>query len=466
MEQPPIRVSGGAGSIDARFDDLEHLGRLYDTAGDDLLGWAWHDQGEAGDADLVASALLAPLSFAEAERAILAATSGPRGLAARAVGLEATALCFTACTDLYRTADAARRDAIDALHYGLGLVAGFQLPTLAVATGVGLGLWHLRGGDLPGWVEQHPGAVETAVGSGGGFLDGLQVAPLTAPAMAALGLRGLHPDTAAAAADLGDLLFTDRRGALAPDHPTDDFDHPAPTGLRDLLDALGETGGPDVPDGVFSVQELRRDEGSLWIVQLPGTDDFTSDHVVRGSGSNLQLTAGEQTAYAEAVTQAMAELGVGGDDPVMLVGHSQGGMQAVALAADPGFGHHVTHVVTAGSPVATAGLPDGVTVLSLENTGDVVPLLDGEPNPAAAHHVTVQADVHTGSLGAGPGQNHALSTYAAIAAAAEAGGDPSVQQVVAGMHETGYLSPGGAATFTTSFQAVTGEVVRPGELRQ
>ncbi|GAA1477897.1 hypothetical protein GCM10009623_23430 [Nocardioides aestuarii] len=464
MEPLPIHVSGGAAGIDARYDDLGRLARLYDTAGDGLLGWARHDQGEAADADLLASVALAPWSFAEAEQAILAATSGPRGLASRAVGLEATALCLTACVDLYRTADAARSEAIDALHYGLGLAAGIHLPTLAVATGAGLGLWHLRGGDTAGWVEQHPGVVETAVGSGGGFLDGLQAAPLTAPAMAVLGLRGLHVDTAAAAADLGDLLFTERRGALDPDHPADDFDHPPPTGVRDLLDALGETAGPDVPDGVFSVQELRRDDGSVWIVQLPGTDDFVSDDVVRGSGSNLQLTAGEPTAYGEAVTQAMAAVGVGPDDPVMLVGHSQGGMQAAALAADPGFGYDVTHVVTAGSPVGTVALPDGVTVLSLENTGDVVPLLDGEPNPATAHHVTVRADAHLGSLGAGPGQNHALSTYAAIATAAESGDDPSLQQVMAGMRETGYLSSD-AVTRTTSFRAVVGEVVRPGELR-
>jgi hypothetical protein len=103
-------------------------------------------------------------------------------------------------------------------------------------------------------------------------------------------------------------------------------------------------------------------------------------------------------------------------------------------------------------------------VLSLENTGDVVPLLDGEPNPAQAHHVTVQSDVHSGSLGAGPGQNHAVSTYAAIASAADASGDPSVQQVISGMHEVGYLSAGGATTHTTSFQAVTGDLMRPADL--
>jgi hypothetical protein len=32
------------------------------------------------------------------------------------------------------------------------------------------------------------------------------------------------------------------------------------------------------------------------------------------------------------------------------------------------------------------------------------------------------------------------------------------------MHEVGYLSCGGASTHTTSFQAVTGDLVRPADL--
>ncbi len=127
---------------------------------------------------------------------------------------------------------------------------------------------------------------------------------------------------------------------------------------------------------------------------------------------------------------------------------------------DPDFGYHVTDVVTAGSPVATSGVPDDVTVLSLENTGDVVPLLDGEANPDAAHHTTVSADVHTGHLGAEDGQNHAVSTYGQIAAAAEDSGDPSVQHVLDGLNAAGFLPGPGATSTSFSFQAVQGQVRR------
>ena len=93
-------------------------------------------------------------------------------------------------------------------------------------------------------------------------------------------------------------------------------------------------------------------------------------------------------------------------------------------------------------------------------------LLLGVFPPALLLQGPDELEAHLDPLGAEPGENHALSTYAAIAAAAETGGDPSVQQVVAGMHEAGYLSSGSAATHTTSFQAVTGHVVERGEIRK
>jgi len=150
----------------------------------------------------------------------------------------------------------------------------------------------------------------------------------------------------------------------------------------------------------------------------------------------------------------------------MLVGHSQGGMQAAALAGDPDFGYNVTNVVTAGSPVATSGIPDDVSMLSLENTGDLVPMLDGESNPATANHTTVQADVHSGSFGAADGQNHSLSTYGSIADAADASGDPSVVAVVESMQDNGFLNDDGepVQSQTWSYQTQQGEQIRPADV--
>ncbi|MCD6639613.1 MAG: hypothetical protein LT071_06830, partial [Nocardioides sp.] len=256
----------------------------------------------------------------------------------------------------------------------------------------------------------------------------------------------------------------DYEGVLNGDYDGPTFAHEPPRDVEDLLEDLATTASQDVPDGVISIQTITHADGSVsHIVQLPGTDDFMSEEAIRNMGSNLNLIAGDDTAYGQAIAKAMQAAGIDPDDPVMLVGHSQGGMQAAALAADPSFGYHVTHVVTAGSPVATAGVPDHVQVLSLENTGDVVPLLDGEENKPDAHHTTVHADVHSGSFGAGDGQNHSMSTYESIAASVDASGDPSVQSVVASMHEGGFLSSGGeqVTSTTQTFQTQLGDQVRP-----
>lgn len=464
---PAIDVSGGAGGIEATYDDIKRLGRLYAATGARLVEAAWDDKLEAADGDLVASAILSPDSFAAAEAAILDATYGPSGLVVRAATIEAQSFCFVGVVEIYRAADEARRAVIETLSYGLGYVIGVNLPTVLLAGGLaysGLRLGGMRDDELIALLEDHPEVLETLVNGGGGLLDGMSDNPLLAPFMDALGLDGFHPDTGSAAGDLGELLFGDYEGDLNDDYPTNVFDYDAPGDLGDLIDDLADTADGGVPDGVISIQALTDADGnSSYVVQLPGTDEFFSENDIRNMGSNLNLIAGDDTAYADAIQQAMQAAGVRPDDPVMLVGHSQGGMQAAALAGDPDFGYHVTHVVTAGSPIATSGIPDDVSVVSLENTGDLVPLLDGESNPDSAHHTTVQADVHSGSFGAADGQNHSLSTYGQIADAADASGDPSVAAALATMHDNGFLAGiGGPVDSTTySYQTQLGDQVRP-----
>jgi len=471
-----LTVSGGANGIDAKYDDMERLGRLYGDTGGRLVEAAWDDKLEAADGDLLASAILSPDSFAEAEAAILDATYGPRGLIVRAATIEAQSLCFVGVVEIYRAADDARAAAADALHYGFGYVVGYHLPGIALVGGLTYGALHLidpalaemTQEELIEYLEDHPEVLQTLVNGGGGLLDGMGANPLTGPLMDALGLDGFHPDTGSAADDLGALLFGDYEGDLNDAYDGPMFDHEPPRDLEDLMEDLGTTAAGDIPDGVISIQQITDADGNVnYVVQLPGTDDFMSEDAVRNMGSNLNLIAGDSTAYGDAVAQAMADAGVPGDAPVMLVGHSQGGMQAAALAADPDFGYHVTHVVTAGSPVATSGVPDDVTMVSLENTGDVVPLLDGEENPDGAQHTTVQADVHSGSFGAADGQNHALSTYEQIASAADASADPSIQQAIDSMHEQGFLADDGETvqSQTYTYQTQQGEQIRPAEIR-
>jgi pimeloyl-ACP methyl ester carboxylesterase len=118
---------------------------------------------------------------------------------------------------------------------------------------------------------------------------------------------------------------------------------------------------------------------------------------------------------------ALRDAGVRPGDPVLLVGHSQGGMVAAAVAAHASP-YDVTNVVTFGSPTAqVAHYPGDVHVLSLEHRGDLVPQLAG-PDTGSAHHVTVQFASGVGGLE----DNHSYLHYTAGAAAVDASTDPDV----------------------------------------
>jgi alpha-beta hydrolase superfamily lysophospholipase len=150
--------------------------------------------------------------------------------------------------------------------------------------------------------------------------------------------------------------------------------------------------------------------------------------------TNLRAVAGQPTATADAVVQAMRQAGVGAGEPVMLAGHSQGGLTAAALAADPAVRaeFEVTHVVTAGSPIDGIDLPDTVEVLSLEHTGDVVPALDGQSARGSAHRTVVARDVgddprFAADVAADPLTAHGWSAYLSTAQLVDDSGDPALQ---------------------------------------
>jgi hypothetical protein len=117
----------------------------------------------------------------------------------------------------------------------------------------------------------------------------------------------------------------------------------------------------------------------------------------------------------------------------MLVGHSEGGLVAVSTARDAvrSGQFHVTHVITAGSPVGrTVGeLPRSVSVLALENSRDVVPHLDGVANPDRPNVTTVTSTRGDRTIAG----DHSLDTaYHGVAADAQASRNASVRSFLAG----------------------------------
>jgi len=405
-----IEVTGGAAGVAAQYAAARELADAFDAVGDQL-----RERGREGlrvmrDADLLESGLLSPGSCAAAEAAVLAVAGGPHGVVVASFGWEADAVAVRAAITALELADDAARIALGTLDHQLALAAVGHLALPVVVD--------------PGLLTEHPGLTEHVVDGLGGPLG----------------------------AGVADLLYG------APGRPVVtpyDAELPGhrPGSVQDLVEHLhqvaGLSEGPDSPaNGTIEVQTITGSDGQVrHVVYLPGTDDFNApwdqDDDVRDLETDLDLMSGQQDAYQHGILEALHQAGVAPDEPVLLVGHSLGGMAAVAILAGHG-GFHVTDVVTAGSPTAQVrDLPGGSHVLSLEQQGDVVPELDGAPNPDSLEQTTVLFDADPGD---GILAHHSYDAYEQGAALVDAATDPSVAEAVQSLHHHGFLGEGGQVT--------------------
>ncbi len=107
------------------------------------------------------------------------------------------------------------------------------------------------------------------------------------------------------------------------------------------------------------------------------------------------MLGGVTSDVMAAVVDAMKQAGIAPGDPVMIAGHSLGGITAMALASNDDFASqfNVQSVVTAGSPVGGYRPDASVSIVSFENTTDLVPAFDGTRNPDQANWITVRHDL-------------------------------------------------------------------------
>lgn len=440
-----LRVRGGAGGTTACLTALI-TGAIRAERAAGHLADAGRAAGRAAGAVSRTSAA-SPVTAARAEASVLQLLEGPNGLprCAETLGTVAAALRTTAET--YVRADQSSA-ALMRIPMALGRAVGEAGPVAVLSVGLmgftglvvgadavvaarllrnspsaaGLGLQLL--GSAENRADDGPLGVLARLVGGPGLVPPLATVLSPAQLEAALPVLanvvlGLAPgrttpgdrSVAEAAAFLaalgalgGGVTGTRLPGlAVAPLLPGKGPKAPHDVPPRSLPDVLRQVDltYEGVP-GAVSVQRIDHEDGTRsWVVAIPGTQEAGfGGPTTTDMASNLELLAGVPDDRTETVRRAMLQAGIRPDEPVLLAGHSQGGMAAMRVAASVGDSFMIAGVLTAGSPVGGMWLPDDIPALHLENQQDFVPAADAAPNPDQINRTTVVRDLSVPVAGA------------------------------------------------------------------
>lgn len=490
MSEDPagITVRGGAGGTRARLEELEAVERALRFAASCLAGAeaehraltaAVHGRQPSGPAAAALAPLAGPRGLGSAAQEAELLTDGIRGAAAAyaEADVDATAairgVTVLAARSLGEAGPIGWLLALGGAVRGAGLLAAIRLARwtatpLGVAVGW-LGSPHVAGRDDL-W-----GAAGRLV-SGPGLMPAVPVPDRLAAEVGTAGLAafltGAMPGRAVPHADPVGSGARDALLLAAPWVPAM-WLRVTPVGVSttappkdeaDVLD-LVDAQYPDrgAAPGQVAVQRLDHADGDRsWVVAIPGTQDATLGGANPWDGlSDLEQVAGVVDDAARTVVRAMEMAGVGAAEPVLLAGHSLGGMVAARVAETSSY--RVTAVLTAGSPVAGIEIPRTTQALHLEHAQDVVPGLRGLPNPDEVNRTTVVRDLAasgdpleaaTGSISAGISGAHDLGAYRRTADLLPAA-DPSVAAFRAGRDEVLTADVVSATTWTFTGERVS-----------
>lgn len=226
-----------------------------------------------------------------------------------------------------------------------------------------------------------------------------------------------------------------------------------PSSIGEMLDNLDDVAkAQDENSSSIRIQQIEGADGQTrYIVYVPGSHGATQN-VLGGPDAtgnpndwnqNPGALRGDETDSSQSIIAAMNAAGIPHGADVSLVGHSQGGIAANNLAADPSVngasdGWNISNVVSVGSPVENADVPGSTATINFAHeggggdtyhpglaaiglpmnpnskqgnvVGDVVPGLDGNPHifgssPAHRHEVDLAAPTNN------PATNHDIGEY-------------------------------------------------------
>lgn len=405
--------SGGAGSTDADFTDMRTTAARLDAAGDDASGLCKSVLRIAGSLP-EKSAILSPGSAAKVAGKISGLTLDLEKLA---LHMEFVARELRWSAGAYEMTDSVQRSLLAAVNV-------WTAPTRGAAYVVGSAWKAMRTRRPRSWPRAFTDELQQRLINDPSLVDGLL------PWISGFLSNYSRVPPRDLEGQSGWILGTGRFFGLFNDAKPLDVrklgKRQLPDKQRQLSDVV--SGAADVEhrsgkdNSVLSVRRVVGTDGKgSWVVTVPGTTHWPMrpDHGPSDLTANLAMMAGTASSLYPAIDSALAaamkEAGVRpGSEPVMLAGHSQGGIAAARMAADNAFRtkYDVREVVTAGAPIDRIHIPKDVNVFSIENAHDIVPHADGTATPDSYSRVNVTCEAPAGEALKSVTDAHDASLYA------------------------------------------------------
>lgn len=175
----------------------------------------------------------------------------------------------------------------------------------------------------------------------------------------------------------------------------------APEALSDMCADIDELYWSRTLGPAVKITRVGEGEARRWLMCLVGTEamNFRSTNNPADIEANIRLMLGLESSVSVGVVRAlhaaMERDGVPADEwerqPVLICGHSQGGIVATALASVPAHeaGVNVVGILSTGGPNRRIRVRPDVVTVAVTHDQDVVPSLDGSPDRAPDRRITV-----------------------------------------------------------------------------
>ncbi|KYH45000.1 hypothetical protein [Branchiibius sp. NY16-3462-2] len=393
-QAPPVSAgfctsAGGSQSVAADTAGLRTAADLLDRSGD-VARDTWGGLTAAMLRMPAAGTIMSPGSAADIACQVAALTMGPTGLGALVLRTEALARLVRIAADLYDANEVLARQLMLRLQEALLPV---KLPYELAGTAINFGARHL-GSDhdvIPG-TEGLTGdltlLLHTTLNPAG--LEVLSTEQQLAAMVWAGELFGLFQDSTP--------LTVNQISSRTPNGA-------GPKDLGGLVDDINVAGRSPSDRERILVRHIQQPDGTgAWVVAIPGTAQWSpvSQSNPADVTGDLRLMAGMSSSLKPAVQQALSaaqrQAGVKpGSEPVLLTGHSEGGIVAASIGRDPQLAKemNVREVVTFASPVTGMDLPAQVNGLDIGIRGDVVHHGDNQDTANRINRAQISCDAPT-----------------------------------------------------------------------